>query len=96
MKRPVPETSIGAKKPPRRSPPPLRYATQLRSSTSATSSTAIGPHLGLQSGHAPVTRNQVELMKVDTIASPSLPGFTDLGISPRQMEAVLQRMLRSN
>jgi NADH dehydrogenase len=45
---------------------------------------------------APVTRNQVELMQVDTVASPSLPGFADLGISPRPMEAVLQSMLRSN
>jgi uncharacterized protein YbjT (DUF2867 family) len=45
---------------------------------------------------APVTRNQVELMQVDTVASPSLPGFADLGISPQPMEAVLQNMLRSN
>ena len=43
---------------------------------------------------APVTRNQVELMQVDTVASPSLPGFADLGISPRPMESVLQSMLR--
>ena len=43
---------------------------------------------------APVTRNQVELMQVDTVASPSLPGFAELGISPRPMEAVLQSMLR--
>jgi len=43
---------------------------------------------------APVTRNQVELMQVDTVASPSLPGFADLGISPRPMEAALQSMLK--
>ena len=43
---------------------------------------------------APVTRNQVELMQVDTVASPSLPGFAELGISPRPMEAVIQSMLR--
>jgi NADH dehydrogenase len=43
---------------------------------------------------APVSRNQVELMQIDTIASPSLPGFADLGISPRPMEALLQSMLR--
>jgi uncharacterized protein YbjT (DUF2867 family) len=43
---------------------------------------------------APVTRNQVELMQVDTVASPSWPGFADLGISPRPMESVLQSMLR--
>ena len=42
---------------------------------------------------APVTRNQVELMQIDTVASPSLPGFADLGISPRPMEALLQSML---
>ena len=44
---------------------------------------------------APVTRNQVELMQIDTVASPGLPGFADLGISPRPMEEVLQSMLRS-
>jgi NADH dehydrogenase len=43
---------------------------------------------------APVTRSQVELMQVDTAASPSLLGFAELGISPRPMEAVLQSMLR--
>lgn len=43
---------------------------------------------------APVTRSQVELMQVDTVASASLPGFADLGILPRPMEAVLQSMLR--
>lgn len=42
---------------------------------------------------APITRNQVELMQVDTVASPSLPGFAELGISPRPMESVLQSML---
>lgn len=43
---------------------------------------------------APVTRNQVELMQVDTVASPSLPGFAELGISPQPMEIDLQSMLR--
>jgi len=43
---------------------------------------------------APVTRNQVELMEIDTVVSPALPGFADLGISPRPMEAVLESMLR--
>jgi uncharacterized protein YbjT (DUF2867 family) len=43
---------------------------------------------------APITRNQVELMQVDTVASPSLPGIADLGVSPRPMESVLQSMLR--
>jgi uncharacterized protein YbjT (DUF2867 family) len=43
---------------------------------------------------APVTRSQVELMEVDTVASPGLPGFADVGIEPRPMEEVLESMLR--
>jgi uncharacterized protein YbjT (DUF2867 family) len=43
---------------------------------------------------APVTCNQVELMQVDTVASPSWPGFADLEISPRPLESVLPSMLR--
>ena len=43
---------------------------------------------------APVTRNQVELMEIDTVASVGVPGFADLGISPRAMEEVLQSILR--
>jgi NADH dehydrogenase len=43
---------------------------------------------------APVTRNQVELMEIDTVASAGVPGFADLGISPRAMEDVLQTILR--
>jgi hypothetical protein len=43
---------------------------------------------------APITRNQVELMQIDTVAAPGVPGFADLGISPRPMEEVLQSMLR--
>jgi uncharacterized protein YbjT (DUF2867 family) len=43
---------------------------------------------------APVTRNQVELMQIDTLASRSTPGFAELGISPQPMEAVLRSMLR--
>ena len=33
-----------------------------------------------------VTRNQVELMQVDTVAAASLPGFAELGMPPRPME----------
>jgi len=44
---------------------------------------------------APITRNQVELMQVDTVASPALPGFDDLRISPRSLEAALESMLRN-
>ncbi len=39
--------------------------------------------------HPPVTRNQVELMAIDTVASPNHPGFTALGIAPRGIETVL-------
>jgi uncharacterized protein YbjT (DUF2867 family) len=43
---------------------------------------------------APVTRSQVELMQIDTVVSANVPGFADLGISPRAMEEVLQSILR--
>jgi NADH dehydrogenase len=41
----------------------------------------------------PLTRNQVELMQVDTVSSPKMPGFVELGISPHSVEAILERML---
>jgi uncharacterized protein YbjT (DUF2867 family) len=44
----------------------------------------------------PLTRNQVELMKIDTTASERLPGFRGLGISPRSLEAELEAMVRPN
>jgi len=44
----------------------------------------------------PLTRNQVELMQIDTTASESLPGFRALGISPRSLEEELQAILRQN
>jgi uncharacterized protein YbjT (DUF2867 family) len=43
----------------------------------------------------PVTRNQVELMQIDTVASPEMPGFGELGISPRPVEEILRQMLGS-
>jgi uncharacterized protein YbjT (DUF2867 family) len=43
----------------------------------------------------PITRNQVELMQVDTMSSPEMPGFGELGISPHSVEETLQQMLRS-
>lgn len=39
-----------------------------------------------------LTRNQVELMQIDTVASPGMPGFAELGISPHSVEAILQKM----
>jgi uncharacterized protein YbjT (DUF2867 family) len=40
----------------------------------------------------PVTRNQVELMRIDTVVA-SGPGFAALGISPRPLEDVLDLIL---
>jgi NADH dehydrogenase len=42
-----------------------------------------------------LTRNQVELMQIDTVSSPEMPGFVELGISPRSVEAILQKTLSS-
>jgi uncharacterized protein YbjT (DUF2867 family) len=44
--------------------------------------------------HPPLTRNQVELMQIDTTASDSRPGFGLLGISPRSLEQELEAMLK--
>jgi len=41
----------------------------------------------------PLTRNQVELMQIDTTASEKLPGFRALGISPRSLEGELEMIL---
>jgi uncharacterized protein YbjT (DUF2867 family) len=40
-----------------------------------------------------LTRNQVELMQIDTVSSPEMPGFGELGISPHSVETILQEML---
>src|SRR5262249_48961339 len=42
----------------------------------------------------PLTRNQVELMQIDTTAAENLPGFRTLGISPRSLEDELDVILR--
>jgi hypothetical protein len=42
-----------------------------------------------------LTRNQVELMQIDTLQSAEMPGFAALGISPHSVEAILQKMLLS-
>jgi uncharacterized protein YbjT (DUF2867 family) len=41
----------------------------------------------------PVTRIQVELMQVNNVCSPVVPGFGELGISPHSVEEILQEML---
>jgi NADH dehydrogenase len=43
---------------------------------------------------APITRNQVELMQVDTVASPDLLGFRDLGIAPQPLEETIRVILQ--
>jgi uncharacterized protein YbjT (DUF2867 family) len=43
---------------------------------------------------SPLTRNQVELMQIDTTASENRPGFGALGISPRSLEQELEAMLK--
>jgi len=37
----------------------------------------------------PITRNQVELMAIDNVASPACPGFAALGIEPHGIEELL-------
>jgi uncharacterized protein YbjT (DUF2867 family) len=37
----------------------------------------------------PITRNQVELLQLDNVASPGAPGFGDLGISSTSLEDAL-------
>jgi NADH dehydrogenase len=41
-----------------------------------------------------VTRNQVELMQVDTVASAELPDLRDLGITPQALEETIRQILR--
>jgi NADH dehydrogenase len=43
----------------------------------------------------PVTRNQVDLMRVDNIVSTAMPGFGELGIAPRPIDHVLQEILEA-
>lgn len=40
-----------------------------------------------------LTRNQVQLMQIDTVSSAEMPGFDELGISPHSVEEMLQKML---
>jgi uncharacterized protein YbjT (DUF2867 family) len=41
----------------------------------------------------PITRNQVELMQIDSVASPGAPGFADLRILPTSLEDVLPEIV---
>jgi uncharacterized protein YbjT (DUF2867 family) len=42
----------------------------------------------------PITRNQVELMRIDSASMPEIPGLRELGISPHPIEQILQDILR--
>jgi uncharacterized protein YbjT (DUF2867 family) len=44
----------------------------------------------------PITRNQVELMQIDNVASVGTPGFAELGIPPQSVEEIIQTMLRQS
>ncbi len=41
----------------------------------------------------PISRNQVELMEIDTVVPPGAAGFAELGIAPRSLEQVLDAMV---
>jgi uncharacterized protein YbjT (DUF2867 family) len=45
---------------------------------------------------APLTRNQVALMRRDNVASPDLPGLGDLRVAPTALEDVLLTIVRSS
>lgn len=40
--------------------------------------------------HPPVSRNQVELMEIDSVATPDAPGLRELGIAPQSIESALE------
>jgi NADH dehydrogenase len=42
---------------------------------------------------SPLSRSQVELMEVDTVASTGMPGFDTLGIAPQPIEHALEQIL---
>jgi uncharacterized protein YbjT (DUF2867 family) len=43
----------------------------------------------------PIARNQVELMQIDSVSKPELPGLGALGIRPHSLEEILQEILRN-
>jgi NADH dehydrogenase len=46
--------------------------------------------------HAPLTRGQVELMQVDSVAAAQTRGLDQLGIAPRSIEEILPELLARN
>ena len=55
---------------------------------------AIG-YLGELLPSPPLTRNQVELMEIDSVAAPDLPGFEALQVQPHAIEDILPKMLNN-
>jgi hypothetical protein len=45
---------------------------------------------------APLTRNQIALMRHDNIASPDLPGLPELHIEPTAIEAIVSAVERTS
>jgi NADH dehydrogenase len=43
----------------------------------------------------PIARNQVELIQIDTVASPLLPGLADLGILPQPLEETVRLIVQN-
>jgi NADH dehydrogenase len=43
----------------------------------------------------PITRNQLDLMQIDTVASPQLPGFAELGVLPQSLEETVRLIVRN-
>jgi len=44
----------------------------------------------------PITRNQVELMQIDSTPRPGISGLEELGISPHSVEEILRDILRTH
>ena len=50
-------------------------------------------HLMARIPGTPITRNQVELMETDTVASVEMPGFDAFGIAPQPIANTLEKIL---
>jgi NADH dehydrogenase len=44
----------------------------------------------------PITRNQVELMQIDSVPRTGIPGLEELGVSSHSVEEILSDILRSH
>ena len=50
-------------------------------------------HVSARIPGVPITRNQVELMETDTVASVEMPGFDAFGITPQPIANTLDKLL---